>query len=232
MVVISILLALASAASAASIPRALTYPPLSTSKGFYLVANISDPAMDLDPPVHGQFFEGAHVGAGLNRAVLAADYGRVFYQSATKDDTSHRVDTLFDMGTPPFPGSIGVEETGVGDDNRKHEINANAGLSHSNIVFSDPKETGYAFVDPAAVFGEEGFFAACREGIPYYQNTIFNTVNWISGDVEDAALFPGCVPITLLPQCASLPPLPEGSMASHEYAQDIQCYEEVSANNW
>jgi hypothetical protein len=139
---------------------------------------------------------------------------------------------LFDMGTPPFPGSISVEETGVGGDSRKHAMNANAGVSHSRIVLSDSIATGYSFVDPSVVFGEEGFFAACREGIPYYGGTEFNTVNWIAGDAGDIALFPGCVPIMLLPQCASLSPLPEGALSSHDLAQEVQCYEDGSDIDW
>jgi len=57
------------------------YPPNSLSTGFRLVANVTDPATDLNPPVNGWELTGIHTGAALNDAVLTSSTGRVFYHN-------------------------------------------------------------------------------------------------------------------------------------------------------
>jgi hypothetical protein len=42
----------------------------------------------------------------------------------------------------------------------------------------------------------------------------------------------GCVPVRLVPQCAPLPDLEPGSPATHEFAQEVRCYDDVSAIEW
>lgn len=57
------------------------YPPTQQSKGFNLVANISDPSKDFTPPINNWLLSGLHVGAGLSDASLSSTGGRIFYQN-------------------------------------------------------------------------------------------------------------------------------------------------------
>lgn len=57
------------------------YPPTQQSKGFNLVANVTDPSKDFTPPINSWFLTGLHVGAGLSDAALNAESGRIFYQN-------------------------------------------------------------------------------------------------------------------------------------------------------
>jgi hypothetical protein len=57
------------------------YPENSLSTGFRLVANVTDPATDLNPSVDGWELQGIHTGAGFNDASLGAGSGRIFYHN-------------------------------------------------------------------------------------------------------------------------------------------------------
>lgn len=82
-----------------------------------------------------------------------------------------------------------------------------------------------------------GTFVACPRTVRYY-NAEYIVVRF-AYDVFDAAtalyvrdIPKGCTAINLIPECDTLPELPEGSLASYEFAQSSKCYADVSAINW
>ena len=66
---------------------AACYPPNSASRGFQLFVNVTDRTKDLSPPVHGSYFNLAHIGAGQSRGIAMAPATDVqppiFYQNGT-----------------------------------------------------------------------------------------------------------------------------------------------------
>lgn len=57
------------------------YPETKQSKGFTLVANVTDPSKDLNPPINHWRLASLHVGAGLGDAVLESDFAWTFYMN-------------------------------------------------------------------------------------------------------------------------------------------------------
>ena len=228
--------ALGSAAPLSSRQVVPNYPPTQQSKGFRLIANVTDPSTDLDPPVNACVFTGYHTGARFNEAVATDDVegGLIFYQNGTAEEIRYnRGDTISDGGSPPFPWGIIVEEQGGYDDGSKEaSVSVNAGGGTPGVeltIFPEP----YSYLTGTA----PGTYAICPREIPYY-NQVFNVIRW-TNDVfnNDTAQYEhtvpeDCVAVRFLPQCAELPELPEGSQSSHEFAADSRCYEDVSAIDW
>ena len=198
-------LALAAAATALPSQHARTATCTSTSKGFNLVAHVTDATSDLTPSVEGLFLSTAHTGAGLNAAVLSSANGRLFYQNGTSPETS---DILTDGGTPPFPFSLQVQP--AGEARRILDISVGQGT------------VGSVNAQGRLVNGlGEGAFLACRQVVPYY-NQEFVTLQFVYGKADPATL-KGCATIELVAKCAELNELPEGSLSSHEFAAEVKC---------
>ncbi|TGJ83623.1 hypothetical protein E0Z10_g5141 [Xylaria hypoxylon] len=211
------------------------YPPNEVSTGFRLVANVTDPATDLTPSVDGWEFQGIHTGAGLNDAVLASGPGRIFYHNGTAAEIRFAEGSILaDGGTPLFPYGIYVQGEDEVDPTypAEHDVAINVGsgtIGVSLLAFPDP----YFYLTAHA----QGTFVACPRTVPYY-NAEFTVVRFAYDTFNpDTALFDrnvpeGCTAITLIPECDTLPELPEGSISSHEFAANSKCYEDVSAINW
>ncbi|KAI8631909.1 hypothetical protein F5Y19DRAFT_379694 [Xylariaceae sp. FL1651] len=213
------------------------YPPSSQSTGFRLVANVTDPATDLTPSVDGWELEGIHTGAGLDDAVLgsASGSGRIFYHNGTAAEIRFGGGSILtDGGTPLFPWGIYVQ----GEDDydftypAEHDVSVNAGSGTTGVSLA-------AFPNPYTYLtgGAQGTFVACPRIVPYY-NAQYIVVRFAYDTFDpDTALYvhnipEGCTAINLIPECDTLPDLPEGSISSHEFAQSSKCYEDVSAINW
>ncbi|CAJ2501424.1 Uu.00g042770.m01.CDS01 [Anthostomella pinea] len=234
--VISIgLLSLASSVPLA--PRQVVphYPPSSQSTGFKLVANATDPTNDMAASVNGLVLQGIHVGAGLNDAALGSDTNnsRIFYQNGTAEELRYNQgDILSDGGTPIFPWGIQVANQNASDPAALRGVTVDAGSGTVGVSlahFPDP----YVYLTALGA----GKFVACDEYVRYY-NQNFTTVRYVTGVQDPAtALYTysipeNCVAINLIPECAALPDLPEGSISSHEFAASAKCYADVSAINW
>ncbi|KAK7926690.1 hypothetical protein PG985_003688 [Apiospora marii] len=199
------------------------YPPTQQSKGFNLVANVTDPSKDFTPPVNGWFLTGLHVGAGLSDAALSSESGRIFYQNGTAEETRYnQAHTLSDGGTPPFPYGIAVAD--AADEGGLHGISINAGTGGAGVQLAQFPEHYPILRTPSP-----GTYVACNQTEPYYQKN-FITVRAVYGNVSRVP--DDCVAITLVPQCAELPALPAGSLASHEFANEVNCYEDVASIKW
>ncbi|KAK4034558.1 hypothetical protein C8A01DRAFT_18669 [Parachaetomium inaequale] len=197
-------LTLAAAATALPSQHART-TTTSTSKGFNLVAHVTDATSDLTPSVEGLFLSTAHTGAGLNAAVLSAANGRLFYQNGTTAEDS---DILTDGGTPLFPFSLQVQP--AGEARRILDISVGQGTAGS-VDAQGRLVNGLG----------AGAFLACRQVVPYY-NQEFITLQYVYGDADPAGL-EGCATIELVAKCAELNELPEGSLSSHEFAAEVKC---------
>ncbi|KAI1270952.1 hypothetical protein F5Y07DRAFT_46328 [Xylaria sp. FL0933] len=211
------------------------YPPNSLSTGFRLVANVTDPATDLTPPVDGWELQGIHTGAGLNDAVLTSETGRIFYHNGTAAEIRFGEGSILsDGGSPPFPYGIYVQTADQFDATypAEHDVAINVGsgtIGVSLLAFPDP----YFYLTAHA----QGTYVACPRTVPYY-NAEYVVVRFAYDTFDPDTALPvrnvpaGCTAITLIPECDTLPALPEGSISSHEFAASSKCYEDVSAINW
>lgn len=179
-----------------------------TSKGFTLTAHVTNPDIDITPSAEGLVVSSAHTGAGLAAAVLTDGTPRLFYQNGST--ASHESTLLTDSGTPPFPVSVQIQKQT--DARRIIDISVGQG----SPAYIDEKGLAVNAFGP-------GTFLACHEVIPYYNQT-FVTLQYIYGEVPTSGEDLGdCAVIELQAKCAELNELPDGSLASHEFAQDVAC---------
>jgi hypothetical protein len=210
----TIIAALTLAAAATALPnhlgRSTTAATLAKFKGFYLTARVTDPAHDLDPSVDNWVLGTIHTGAGLNAAVFSTGSGRLFYENGTAEQVANLQTTIVtDGGTPPFPSSLMLQ--GAGEPRRIGEINVGYGTANSVVAEGE----NVRLVNGLG----EGTYLACTATVPYY-NQEFVTLQYLYGKVEVPE---GCAPVELVPRCATLNELPEGSLSSHEFAVEVDC---------
>lgn len=206
-------LAIAGAATALPSQQARAATTTSTSKGFNLIAHVTDPTRDLTPSVEGQVVGAAHTGAGFNAAVFYDTTGRLFYQNGTAEQVANRETTIVtDGGTPPFSFTLQVQP--AGEARRILDISIGQGTANA-VVAADG---GAQLVNGLG----EGTWLACNEVIPYY-NRAFLTLQYAYG--AGAETPEGCAPIELVAKCAALNDLPDGSLSSHEFATEVACSE-------
>ncbi|KAK8867481.1 hypothetical protein PGQ11_006059 [Apiospora arundinis] len=205
------------------------YPETKQSKGFTLVANVTDPSKDLNPPINHWRLASLHVGAGLGDAVLESDFAWTFYMNGTAEEVRYnKAHTLADGGTPPFPWGIAVDEAGSAYPpmGALHGISINAGSGEAGVQLAQFPEHY-----PTLRVPHPGTYVACNQTVPYYRLN-FITVRAVFDTAETTPVPENCVAITLVPQCAELPDLPEGSRSSHEFANTVNCYEDVASIKW
>ncbi|KAI6086870.1 hypothetical protein F4821DRAFT_237645 [Hypoxylon rubiginosum] len=200
------------------------YPPSTFSQGFKLIANVTDRSHDLSPPIHGWALQGAHIGAGLNSAVLNnTTPGMIFYQNGTLADVSRQQsDMLTDVGKPLTP--YGIIMRYPSDADKVVALGIDAGSGTAGITLTDPP---YPMTELSAYASQ---FAACKENVPYYPpDREFVVVKAFRDGYE---VPDNCVVVKFLPQCAALPDLPEGSFSSHEFANTSRCFEDPANIDW
>lgn len=214
------------------------YPPTSSSQAFKLVANVTDPALDFNPSIKNWLVQGYHTGAGTNTAVLAAfdattNPGRIFYENGTTQDQAYHSTTLLtDASSLPAPFSWQVQSPTEFDPvyPAQHHVSISIGVPTPAYIASFP----VAYPTLQNGLGQ-GTFVACKNelaglGTVVTVNYAYATFEGPNGEYEYNANIPeGCIPISLIPQCAAL----DGSSeASHEFALIERCYEDVAAINW
>ncbi|KAK3985660.1 hypothetical protein QBC44DRAFT_334569 [Cladorrhinum sp. PSN332] len=207
------ILSLVLATLVAALPTEQAGPQAPFSRGFFLVAKVTDPAHHLDPSVNNYVLSTVHTGAALSAAVLSSApvrSGRIFYENGT--DAEHELqqtNILTDGATPPVPFGLFVQDPTQAPSN----IPINAGPGTFNTV-SDS--------DSILLNGQgEGTYLACNAKVPYY-NRNFITLQYAYGS---SPIIPeDCAPIELVPQCTILNELPDNAYASHEFAVAVRCY--------
>ncbi|KAI4862361.1 hypothetical protein F4820DRAFT_430662 [Hypoxylon rubiginosum] len=222
--VFTALLATASVISAAPFqPRAL-----SSSKGFKLVARIVGPSKDLSVPIQGALLEGAHVGAGMSTTVLnATNPGVIFYQNGTAEEVQQGVSSILsDGGTPLFPFGLSAYLNST-DAASPVALAINGGIGTTGVTLTKPAGGRAGELEWGAAS-----FIACDETLAYYgPSWRFAVVKDLVSPNVKSVIPDNCVQINLLPLCTTLPDLPSGSMSSHEFANEIACYESLSDIN-
>ncbi|KAK3311976.1 hypothetical protein B0H66DRAFT_644785 [Apodospora peruviana] len=216
-------------------------PKYSSSNGFQLVVNVTDRTKDTyTPPVHGSFVQLAHVGPPYNRAVASTSSGSVFYQNGTFSDIANqRIGILTDIGTPPFPAGVTYQfpEQQNQTDEKGKPIHVNGGASGGGTRLTRLYEP-LSYLTILSDVVESTFVVCPNSTIPYYARTNyrFNVVNWVQATRDSTGshiVIPeGCVAVNLVPQCATLNDLPENAFSSHDFAQEVRCYDDVAGMDW
>ncbi|KAI1469812.1 uncharacterized protein F4812DRAFT_420446 [Daldinia caldariorum] len=188
---------------------------LSKSNGFHLQAQLRPGSGDIDPPVSGGYLSSAHVGAGQNIAIVSgvkpAD-GSAYYVNGT--EAQGWVDVLTDLGTT-FPWGLNVQDADAFDPAYPGEHGASVNVGGGSDGIAIQRAENLVLLGGAS----EGSYAVCNRYIAYWQQDL-QVVRYI---------YPGesvpedCVALDFVPICAELAPLPEGSDATHEFAQEVDC---------
>ncbi|OAA36849.1 hypothetical protein NOR_07369 [Metarhizium rileyi] len=224
------ILGLASLAAASPIVSArdtpVATPPTSRSQGFQLVVNVTDLTRDFSPSIHQKYINGIHVGAGQSLLGTGDRDGHplTFYINGTALDFHFaRSTVLSDLGTPLTPWGIRLVKDKGSDVASTAQLNAGPGAEGIGLTrWSVP----YTFLYPET-------YAICNETVPYYAGRRFMVVKQFSLGVEGQEAIPAnCVPVRLFAQCAKLEDLPKGSLSSHEFAYETECYEDVAGIDW
>ncbi|KAI1773043.1 hypothetical protein F4818DRAFT_443924 [Hypoxylon cercidicola] len=222
--VFTALLATASIISAAPFqPRAV-----SSSKGFKLVASVVGPSKDLTVPIQGAFLGGAHVGAGMSTTVLnATTPGVIFYQNGTAEEVQQGLSSILsDGGTPLYPFGLRASLNST-DAASPVALAINGGAGTTGVTLTKP-----AGRQPGVLEFGAASFIACDETLAYYgPSWRFAVVKDLQASPVESAVPDNCVQINFVPLCTTLSDLPPGSYASHEFANEVPCYTDLSDIN-
>ncbi|KAH0533119.1 hypothetical protein TsFJ059_001727 [Trichoderma semiorbis] len=224
------LLGLVGAAAASPLNIVPNYPPVKQSTGFRLVVNVTDKALDFSPSVQGLYVNSIHVGAGLNEVGIGSksDNPGIFYQNGTASEARFSgATTVTDQGTPLSP--YGISLSLDPDSKTLSSVYDNGGLGTKGVQISQFPE-GFRYLGPET-------YVICNVPLAYYQGTKFNVVKQAATTISSTGqvernIPEGCVPVRLLPECATLEDLPAGSYSSHEFAINSDCYADVASINW
>lgn len=203
------------------------YPSKATSKGFNLVVNVTEPSADFSPSIQNSFVTTIHTGAGLALVGVNAQRGPVFYQNGTAEEQHYGQATVVtDAGTPETPAGLKLNKA-------KDDGAATAGL---DFGYGTPGIQLSAFPEPYSYLVPETFIA-CNESLEYYQGQHFIIIKHADVSVSENGTIShdvpeNCAAVRLLPQCANLADLSKDAYASHDYALDSQCYDNVAELQW
>jgi len=218
----AVLAGLANASPLASRQVVPNYPSTSTSKGFHLVVNVTDPAADFTPSINNWYVNSIHIGPPNNLLGVTEEPGRIFYQNGTAEEVFYAQSTVISDGaTPPLPFGLSLVPDEGSDVVSTGRLDAGEGTKGVGITrFPEP----YAFLRPET-------FIACDEFVEYYQqNMVIIKRAQITVGLDEVP--ENCIAVRLLPECTELNELPDDAWSSHEFAADSKCYEDVSELVW
>ncbi|KAK4443633.1 hypothetical protein QBC34DRAFT_260327, partial [Podospora aff. communis PSN243] len=207
-------------------------PTTSASYGFRLVLNLTSPS-DLTPPIHNTYLNLAHIGPAQNRAIALPTPGPIFYQNGTSSASSLSfTTTLTDGGTPPFPEGITYSQLPNSTQGAAVFITAGSGAQNVKLTRLFNPLSYLTVLDE--VVGST--FVVCDGRVEYYGEKEFQVINWVTTTRDATGMHlvvpEGCVGVNLVPECAVLEALPGDARASHEWAQEVRCYEDVKGVGW
>jgi hypothetical protein len=219
----------------------------STSTGFQLVADVTDPFNALALVVQNMVLEAYHAGANFRVPILpkpdAQDTGRVFYFDRPPQNSSSALLTdSFSYETPANSTSNPSISIGLAVQSPTDFIVPEYPQEHGVWFFAGSGDaTPVSLANTNAPYGglyllnEQGggTFMACNRTIPYYNLENDITLEYLydndaSSPGEAPAVPENCVPIRLVLICADLLEVPPGSQSSHENAQPVPCYTDMS----
>ena len=215
-------------------PSALPTTSTSQTQGFLLIANLTNPTLDLTPSIQHFTLQAVRVGAGLSTAVLTPSSGRIFFENGTSDSPpgivsdSDGIYPLSIISTPlqsDQPNSSYVDYIGV-----------DMGTAQTGIGITGGGN-GSSYYVPELYLGEVGggTFIVCNEtevvyGRPQYP-VRFAKVTLVDGVAVQ--YIPGqCVPIRLIAQCAVLGSAVPGAVYNHDYVRSVGCFGDVASVQW
>ncbi|KAI0129769.1 hypothetical protein BJ170DRAFT_617492 [Xylariales sp. AK1849] len=218
----------ASLAAASPLDRRAAYPPLSTSQGFTLVANVTDTTKAIfDAPVNDWSLVGVHVGAGMNAAVLSAGEAAVFFVNGTGQEVSSASTTV---ALPPLTSTDGNGNPFYIPQGM--QFTATTNTDEIYVSLDDGDGAKGAGITPglrspyADLFGPNGgTFVVCNQTGTAYGNPQYPV------RVETQEVPDNCVAITLLAQCAELPAF-DGADELDIVVEEVKCYDNVAAIDW
>lgn len=219
-------LSIASSMDAHNTPK---YPEKSSSRGFHLIANVTDwYPRHLANKVHGQPIEAIFLGQ-LNY-ILGIENGlsRIFYQNGTDRDLKYgEVGIVSDGGAwPVVPYGMWVRRE-ILTRHIKYSLRLNPGIGHLGLSISRAPS-------PYAVLELE-MLAVCKEPIGhrgFAHAMIMRSFQDPNTDRDETQIPKECVPVRLIPQCTPLMPVSHHDMANHAFVQRVDCYQNVSAIDW
>lgn len=190
---------------------------LSSSKGIKLRVKLQDASKDLPTfPVSGQYVTSIHDGAGTN-LVGFSPAGRIFYVNGTTPGDGLFWSTISDGGTPPAPYGLSLHTS---PDNKDVQVvRLDVGEGDKDIYVPAAGASSTPQLIPSG-------WLACEEPLAYYGNKTFSVLRRNAFENNPPK---ECVGVSLLPECAVLNDLPKGSLASHEFAQNVGCYKDARA---
>ncbi|ROT39491.1 hypothetical protein SODALDRAFT_130963 [Sodiomyces alkalinus F11] len=196
-------------------PMSRGQQPKSKSKGFKLVAKVTEPETDFEPSVNRYYVSAAHGGAGRGLGVLDAQSARIWYLNGTTSDILEgKANTISDGGDPPFPSGFRL----AAPQDEISPVRVDMGSGTPGVQLTRPSGSSYPYLTtPSGV----GSYIACNEEVPYYGKRKFSVLKYAAADVPK-----GCAQIDLIPQCAELPE--EGSLSREAFAQEVRCYDDIS----
>ncbi|KAM7206026.1 hypothetical protein V8F33_000856 [Rhypophila sp. PSN 637] len=204
------------------------------SRGFRLVVNVTDPSKDTsNPPLQGQYLDLLHIGAGAERSCVGPSSGLIFYQNGTYDDfATETIDIITDIHSRPWtPERLSLadwdDEPGLGIYGFFWAESGGIRLTR----LGDP----YSYLTVREGAPAESTLVVCRNRtILYYGPDItWDIVNWVQASGTHLVIPEGCVAVRFVPECAVLNDdlLPD-AFSSHEFAQEVRCYEDVKSVSW
>lgn len=201
-------------------------PPTSRSKGFNLVVNATDLSRGFSSSVHQKYVNSIHVGAGQALLGIGSKENnpRTFYINGTALEFHFAKSTVIsDSGTPLSPWGISLTKDSGSNSSSTAHLNGGPGATGIGLTrWSVP----YTFLYPE-------MYAICDEPLAYYGGKHFMVVKQFNLGGEGPGVMPSnCVPVRLFAQCTKLNDLPQGSISSHEFAYETECYDDVAGIEW
>ncbi|OAQ62160.1 hypothetical protein VFPPC_14173 [Pochonia chlamydosporia 170] len=221
----SILLTLIMSLASAS-PITPAYPETTTSKGFRLVVNVTDPSRDFNPPIHNTYITGSHVGT-LNDAVIPNEdkkHARIFFVNGTQDEANaDKATTIWADWDTYRSWKLNLEspsQTLSGAFMSGGEGTVGAGIRH----YKSP----YAFLTPET-------YVACRQVLPIGGEQVVikqAKTTYPTNGSPNYNIPKDCAPVRLLSECAELLPLSPDARFNYRFAVESQCYKDVRGIDW
>lgn len=136
------------------------------------------------------------------------------------------------------PSSRRASRAAIADQTTAFDSTVNFGLGDAGVMINADKEFPYV-----VAYGQSGplnTFIVCNETIEMVSQTTddkFLTIDWLLGSSNDDGVFglwvpQGCTPINLVPECDVLVDEQGVDPRYHELANEVRCYQNVSAIDW
>lgn len=218
------LLSLALATLATSHPLSERAPEFSSARAFRLVANQTSSS---EPLVHGLVMSTVQLNQATALVVLttpnAPTDGSLFYLNGTAEQWDvKQLHVLTDRDSPLAPWGLNVSDVEA-NPAAERPLSMIRGSGQNMVLARSPAPIPRLDNPKGA-----GVWVACRR----YVSPVVDYMPVVGYVYGRKAIPEECSVIELLPECAELNELPEGSESSHDNALVVKCYPDVTAIDW